>query len=245
MALMYNEYNDAFGNRVLKTEPNDIQKARDLTLMAAKHGLRVNFGTGDEMGPDLILDIYDYVNQQIPITDKRFVIMHIPYASRENVAKAKALGVAITTSNNFEYDEYWLGMEDYERAFGDRAEYYSSIFVPWKWWVDAGVPAALGSDNKEPVPLFTIWHAMTRLGRSGASNMTPSKQISREDAIRIQTINGAKLLNWEDKIGSLEAGKLADMVVIDTDILESSIDDIRDAKVLQTILGGRTVYPAN
>jgi predicted amidohydrolase YtcJ len=212
--------------------------------MAAKHGLRVNFGTGDEMGPDLILDVFDYVNQQLPIVNKRFVIMHIPYATRENVAKAKELGVAITTSNNFEYDEYWLGMKDYERAFGDRAEFYSSIFVPWKWWVDAGVPAALGSDNKEPIPLFTVWHAMTRLGRSGASNMTPSKQISREDAIRIQTRNGAKLLNWEDKVGSLEAGKLADMVVIDTDILESEIDEIRGAKVLQTFLGGRVVYAA-
>jgi predicted amidohydrolase YtcJ len=49
-------------------------------------------------------------------------------------------------------------------------------------------------------------------------------------------------LNWEDKIGSLEKGKLADMVIIDTDILESPIDDIKDARVLQTILGGRTVY---
>ena len=74
--------------------------------------------------------------------------------------------------------------------------------------------------------------------------MMPSKQISREDAIRIQTINGAKLLNWEEKVGSLEAGKLADMVVIDTDILKSEIDEIRDAKVLQTFLGGRAVYTA-
>jgi predicted amidohydrolase YtcJ len=245
MALMYDPYYDAFGNRVVKTQPNDLQKAKDLALLAARHGLRVNFGTGDEMGPDLILDVYDYVNQHVPITDKRFVIMHMPYATQANVAKAKELGVAITTSNNFEYDEYWNGMEDFERAFGDRAEHYSSIFVPWKWWVDADVPAALGSDNKEPIPLFTIWHAMTRLGRSGASNMTPSKKISREDAIRIQTINGAKLLNWEHKIGSLEAGKLADMVVIDTDILKSEIDEIKDSQVLTTYLGGKIVFQAD
>jgi predicted amidohydrolase YtcJ len=245
MALMYDPYYDAFGNRVVKTQPNDLQKAKDLALLATRHGLRVNFGTGDEMGPDLILDVYDYVNQHVPITDKRFVIMHMPYATQANVTKAKELGVAITTSNNFEYDEYWKGMEDFERAFGDRAEHYSSIFVPWKWWVDADVPAALGSDNKEPIPLFTIWHAMTRLGRSGASNMTPSKKISREDAIRIQTINGAKLLNWEHKIGSLEEGKLADMVVIDTDILESEIDEIRDSQVLATYLGGKIVFQAD
>jgi predicted amidohydrolase YtcJ len=245
MALMYDPYKDAFGNQIIKTKPNDVQKAKDLALLAARHGLRVNFGTGDEMGPDLILDVYDYVNQHVPIKDERFVIMHMPYATQANVAKAKELGVAITTSNNFEYDEYWKGMEDFERAFGDRAEHYSSIFVPWKWWVDAGVPAALGSDNKEPIPLFTIWHAMTRLGRSGASNMMPSKKISREDAIRIQTINGAKLLNWEHKIGSLEEGKLADMVVIDTDILESEIDEIKDSQVLATYLGGKIVFQAD
>ena len=244
MALMHEPYNDAFGNRVINKTPKDLQKAKDTALLATRHGLRVNFGTGDEMGPDLILDIYDHVNQQIPIKDKRFVIMHIPYARPESIHRAKDLGVAITTSNNFEYDEYWLGMEDFERAFGDRAEYYSSIFVPWKWWLDAGVPAALGSDNKEPIPLFTIWHAMTRQGRSGASNMTDSKRISREDAIRIQTINGAKLLNWEHKIGSLEEGKLADLVILDTNILESEIEEIKDAKVLMTIIGGRTVYKA-
>ena len=245
MALMYDPYKDAFGNQIIKTQANDVQKAKDLALLAARHGLRVNFGTGDEMGPDLILDVYDYVNQHVPIKDKRFVIMHMPYATEANVAKAKELGVAITTSNNFEYDEYWKGMEDFERAFGDRAEHYSSIFVPWKWWVDADVPAALGSDNKEPIPLFTIWHAMTRLGRSGASNMTPSKKISREDAIRIQTINGAKLLNWEHKMGSLEEEKLADMVVIDTDILESEIDEIKDSQVLATYLGGKIVFQAD
>ena len=96
--------------------------------------------------------------------------MHIPYATKRNVAQAKELGLAISTSNNFEYDEYGYGISDYQRAFGDSAKYYSNIFVPWKWWVDADVPAALGSDNKEPNPTFTIWQAMTREGRSGASN---------------------------------------------------------------------------
>jgi hypothetical protein len=68
--------------------------------------------------------------------------------------------------------------------------------------------------------------------------------ITREEAIRLYTINGAYHTFEENIKGSIEPGKLADMIVIDRDILTCPLDDIRDTKVLRTILGGKTVYEA-
>ena len=56
------------------------------------------------------------------------------------------------------------------------------------------------------------------------------------------TINGARVLFWEDKLGSIEAGKLADLVVLDKDILTCPLDEIKDTKVLMTMVGGEVVY---
>ena len=72
--------------------------------------------------------------------------------------------------------------------------------------------------------------------------MTPLKKITREEAIRLYTINGAKVLFWEDKLGSIEAGKLADLVVLDKDILTCPLDEIKDTKVLLTMIQGDVVY---
>ena len=74
--------------------------------------------------------------------------------------------------------------------------------------------------------------------------MGTEQRINREEAIRLYTINGAYHTFEEDVKGSIEPGKLADMVVIDRNILTCPEDDIKDTKVLRTILGGETVYEA-
>ena len=74
--------------------------------------------------------------------------------------------------------------------------------------------------------------------------MGTKQKVSREEAIQMYTINGAYLTFEEDIKGSLEPGKLADMVIIDRDILTCPDDDIKDTVVLETILGGKTVYKA-
>jgi predicted amidohydrolase YtcJ len=74
--------------------------------------------------------------------------------------------------------------------------------------------------------------------------MGTEQKVTRAEAIRMYTINGAYHTFEEDIKGSIEPGKLADMIIIDRDILTCPEDDIRDTKVLRTILGGKTVYQA-
>ena len=72
--------------------------------------------------------------------------------------------------------------------------------------------------------------------------MAPPKSITREEAIRLYTHNGASILQWQDRVGSIETGKYADFVVLDRDILSCEVDDIRDARVLATCVAGETRY---
>ena len=82
-------------------------------------------------------------------------------------------------------------------------------------------------------------------GQTGEILMTPDKAITREEALRMYTINGARVVFWEDKLGYIETGKLDDLVVLDRNILTCPLDEIRDTNVLMTMVGGEVVYEGN
>ena len=110
--------------------------------------------------------------------------------------------------------------------------------------MDSGLPVALGSDA--PVnsfnPLLGIWHAVTRKEKTMGQVIGPDQRITREEAIRCYTLNGAYISFEEHLKGSIEPGKLADLVVLDNDILTCPVDEIKDTKVLMTMLGGKIVF---
>jgi len=109
--------------------------------------------------------------------------------------------------------------------------------------LDADITAAQSTDNVFADPMFTLWQSLKRATEEpGETLMSPGKKITREEGIRLQTINGAKILFWDDEIGSIESGKFADLVVLDTDILTCHLDDIKEAKVLATFLNGELVH---
>jgi predicted amidohydrolase YtcJ len=111
---------------------------------------------------------------------------------------------------------------------------------------DAGARLAFGSDwfVAPPTPLLGIYAAVTRRTLDGRKpdGWIPEQKITVEDALKAYTINGA-FASFGDSIkGSLERGKLADIVIIDRDITRIPPDQIADAKVTATIVGGRVVY---
>ena len=83
---------------------------------------------------------------------------------------------------------------------------------------------------------------MTRQARWYDGPSTPKQALTREQAIRMYTINNAFLLFKEKQVGSLEPGKLADFVVLDTDVLTCPVEQVKDAKVMGTYLGGKAVF---
>ncbi|MEW6156755.1 MAG: amidohydrolase family protein, partial [Verrucomicrobiota bacterium] len=90
-----------------------------------------------------------------------------------------------------------------------------------------------------------LWTAITRRSRNYERPLHPEEALTREQAIRFYTVNNAFLLFKEKEIGSLEPGKLADFIVLDRDLLNCAVDDIRSAQVLATYVDGQRVYEKN
>jgi predicted amidohydrolase YtcJ len=114
--------------------------------------------------------------------------------------------------------------------------------------IDTGARPAFGSDwfVAPPTPLEGIYAAVTRrtLDNANPAGWVPQQKISVEDALRGYTQNAAYAGFQEDQLGSLEAGKLADFVVLDQNLLEIDPAAIREVKILQTVIGGKTIYEA-
>ncbi len=124
-------------------------------------------------------------------------------------------------------------------------------FQPYRSLFEAGVVVAGGSDHmikfdsREAInpynPFFGMWMAVTRRLTDG-SVLNPEQRISREQALRMWTLNAAWLSFDEKRKGSIEPGKLADLVVLSKDILTCQEDEIRHIEALATMVDGKIVY---
>ena len=90
-------------------------------------------------------------------------------------------------------------------------------------------------------PWLGIWVAVTRKTERGDVHQ-PNEALTREQALRLYTISNAYLHHEEDVKGSLEVGKYGDLILVDRDPLTCPADDLRDTKVLLTVVAGRVVY---
>ncbi|MEO8428035.1 MAG: amidohydrolase family protein, partial [Verrucomicrobiota bacterium] len=91
-------------------------------------------------------------------------------------------------------------------------------------------------------PFLGMWVTMTRQARWYDGKLHPEEALTREQAIRFYTTNNAYLQFKEKEIGSIEPGKFADLVVLDTDLLTCPVDDIRNAQALRTYLNGKLIF---
>ena len=87
-----------------------------------------------------------------------------------------------------------------------------------------------------------MWITLTRRARWYEGTLYPEEALTREQAIRFYTINNAYLLFQDQQTGSLEAGKLADFIIVDQDILKCPVDAFKNTQVLRTYLGGKLVF---
>jgi hypothetical protein len=87
-----------------------------------------------------------------------------------------------------------------------------------------------------------MWTTITRQAKWYEGRLHPEEALSRRQAIEFYTRNNAYLLFWEKEIGSIEAGKRADFIVVDRDLLECPVDDLRGTRVLETWVEGKRVY---
>ena len=123
-------------------------------------------------------------------------------------------------------------------------------FQPYKTWLEyttigGGSDHMIKLDSMDAVnpwnPWLGMWVTLTRATERGTI-LNPEERLTREQALRLYTINNAYLAHEEKEKGSLEVGKLGDLIVIDRDFLTCPLSEIPETKVLFTIVGGKVVY---
>lgn len=195
-----------------------------------------------------LLDVYDEVNRTTPIAGTRPSITHSNFMSREAIDQAARLGVVLDIQPAWLY----LDTRTLSAQFGyDRLRY----FQPLKSLFAAGVTAGGGSDHMQKIgslrsinpydPFLGIWTTLAREAQGFEGQLHGEEALSREQALRFYTINNARVLRSEQRIGSLEVGKQADFIVLDTDLLTCPLAAVRRTKVVTTWVAGKQVWPAD
>ena len=232
------DYRDMNGTPALNELPFQRDRIAQIASSAAKLGLRMYFVIGGDRMAGTVVDALEDVNAVTPLAGRGWVLNHVPFADQELIGRVAKLQLRITAYSGSEFER---SHADFVKAFGQNAKAYEDASTPLGWWQSAGVDVGMGTDEAAN-PMFSIWHALTRQNIKGESMMSDGKRINRRQALQMYTINGAKVMGWDNEIGSIEEGKLADMVVLDTDILNCADNEIRSAKPVATLVGGHVVF---
>lgn len=210
-----------------------------------EHGLQFTAHSVGDGAVHELLAAYEEVNQTTPIAATRPCLTHSNFMSREAIDQAARLGVMVDLQPAWLY----LDTRTLVAQFGDERLRW---FQPLHSLFAAGVTAGGGSDHMQKIgslrsinpynPFLGMWVAITRRAKGYDKPLHLEEALTREQAIRFYTINNARIMFFDDQLGSLEPGKLADLVVVDRDLLTCPIDDLRDARVLATYVGGRLAH---
>ncbi|MBT6210161.1 MAG: amidohydrolase [Woeseia sp.] len=216
--------------------PPNSGSLHDLYQASAGSNLRINAITYNDPTLDEGLTILEEISREVAIADQRTVFQHLTFVTARNIERMKSLGVIPVLVPGTTIWKNGLGRTK------DLPNAESQTYVPLQSFVDNDLRFVIATDNVPIEPLKTIWGAVARKDLETGHIIAPGQRISREDALKAFTINGAYLTFEEKMKGSIEVGKLADMAVLSADLLSVSEDEIADIQVLMTIVGGKTVY---
>ncbi|MFI5311172.1 MAG: amidohydrolase [Gemmatimonadales bacterium] len=200
-------------------------------------GIQVNCHANGDVAIDMYLTAFERAQKLAPRADARPKITHCTLINDDLVRRIKAAGAIPAMFTSYAYyntDKFPFYGEDLMK----RCMAYRTL-------LDAGVTAAAGSDfSPGPfAPLMGIQGMVTRTGWDGTS-WGVNQRISVDEAIKVNTINGAFASKEEALKGSVTAGKLADFVLLADDPHTVSKDKIKDIQIVRTVVGGSTAYQA-
>jgi predicted amidohydrolase YtcJ len=209
------------------------EQVKSVLLHCAKNDIRAVATASTSPG---MLDLFEEVDREVPLKGRRWVLGHINTLSPQDIEKIVRMGLVITPHTN--RDIYKQG---HVLQSNLPAQRHREI-TPMRDLIDAGVHVGLVTDNV-PISLFwPIWESVARRARVTNERVAPDQAITRAEALRCATINGAYLSFDEDKKGSLEPGKLADLAVLSDNPLTVEEKNIADITSLITMVGGRIVH---
>ncbi len=223
-------------------------KLRAIAKLALENDLQMTAHSVGDGAVQALVDAYASINDELPVRERRPCITHCNFMSLAAIEKMEKLGIVADLQPAW----LWLDGKTLLAQFGDERLTY---FQPYKTLFEHGVVVGGGSDHMQKIgslrsvnpynPFLAMWITIARHPRRADQALHPEQRLTREQALRLYTINNAYLTFEEKKKGSLESGKLADFVVLKQDILTCAEDAIKDIEVERTYLGGRKIYERN
>jgi predicted amidohydrolase YtcJ len=202
-----------------------------------RSGIQINCHANGDVAIDMVLTAIERAQRLFPRTDTRPKITHCTLINDSLLRRIKAAGVVPAAFTSYAYynsDKFhFYGEELMKRSMAYRS------------FLDAGIVAAAGSDfSPGPFdPRMAIQGMTSRTGWNGET-WGANQRITVEEALRVNTINGAYNSHEEAIKGSITPGKLADFVVLADDLHSVNQDKIKDIAIVRTVVGGSTVYQA-
>ena len=195
-------------------------------------------------GVDTLLAAYESVHESTSLQEKRFSIIHGNFFTSEAIAKMKAMGIYA------DMQPAWF-LKDTELLLHVLGQDRMENFHPYRSLTEAGVVVNAGSDHMVKMdpddainpynPFTAMWSLVTRKTSTG-NVYFPSEAVSRQEALKMYTIYNA-MASFEERLkGSIEPGKLADLVVLSDDLMTCPEDSIRFIRPLMTIVDGKIIY---
>lgn len=223
-------------------EPGKLYEIFKATI---QNGLQPTAHSVGDGAVTAMVDAYSEINNEMPVREARPCISHSNFMTADAIRRMKDLGIVA------DLQPPWLYLDGatLRKQFGNERLTY---FQPYKSLAEAGVTVGGGSDHMQKIggfrsinpynPFLGMWITLTRQPRWTNEPLHPEQRLTREQAIRLYTINNAYLMFQEKQKGSLEKGKLADFIVLDRDILTCPVEQVKEIQVERTFLGGKQVF---
>jgi len=215
-------------------KPEQLEQWRRMAAEIARAGLPLHVHAELSTTIDAFLDQIEAINKEYPIKSRRWVLAHMNQVNAAQLERMKKLGMYVALNP-------WAVINGaiMHEGFGDGA----FDMPPLATIQASGIVWGLGTDGSaanQYLPFTTLYFAVT--GKMAGGTKVIHQTISREDALIAHTRKNAYLVFQEDNLGSIQPGKLADLVVLDRDYLTVPADQIKEIKPLMTMVGGRIVY---
>ena len=233
----YNDKPDFHGQNVTPLE--EIER---LAGLAAKHNLQYCVHAIGDRGNREMLDLFEQIFKTMPDqSDFRWRIEHSQHIDPADIPRFGQLGViaamqAIHCTSDAPFVIKRLG----EKRAREGA-------YPWRSLLDAGAVVTNGTDApvEDVDPIESYYASVTRKRADSGMAFFPEQSMTRKEALKSYTLSNAYAAFEENDKGSLEVGKLGDITVLSKNLLTCEEDEIMDAKVLYTIIGGKVKYDAS
>ena len=173
------------------------------------------------------IQAYEAAHAESSISDLRWVVAHVPFITEPWLSRLKAIGGGVSLTG-------WRYLAGTPEQNGP----------PFRMILDNGIHVGLSSDGMQIAPMnpwLHMYYATTGLNARQVP-INAAQKITRQEALRLYTANNGWFLHEEDRVGTIEVGKLADMVVLNQDYFAVRDEDVKKTRSVLTLVGGRIVH---